>query len=350
MIDKLKTIRFRLYRSIENQTANLLAPVFPLGFWETRVRPTFFAPYYHVVSDERVAHVIHLHTYRNTAQFDADLDYFLEHFRPIEPDDLLEAAREGRPLREKTFILTVDDGLREVHEVIAPRLKQKGVPAIFFITTAFLDNRTLGYRHKASLLVERLDRQTPASAVAGKVARMLGCADASIEGIRSAILSTGNGDVDALDAIATVMDVDIDGYLADVQPYMTSDQVHALIRDGFYIGAHSVDHVPYKTLTPAEQLTQTRESVAQIRRQFELDYALFAFPFSDSGVRASFFAALDGQVDLFFGTSAFCHDSIKNNLHRFWMENTPLGAEDILKDLYARCRVRALFGLDKKKR
>lgn len=350
LIEKLKATRFRLYRSVEDLAARLLPPLLPLQFLEARIRPWLFAPYYHVVSDERVAHVINLHTYRGTGQFEADLDYFLKNFQPIELAELLGSVREGRRLKDRAFILTVDDGLREVHDVIAPRLKRKGVPAIFFITTAFLDNNVLGYRHKASLLVELLDRQPPSRNTADEVAKLLGCTDASIPGIKTAILSIGSDDRDLLDRVASVLDVDVDAYLADIRPYMTVEQVNSLVQDGFYIGAHSVDHFPYKTLTLVEQLKQTRDSAALIRRQFGLDYTLFAFPFSDSGVRASFFQELVGQIDLFFGTSAFSRDGIINNLQRFWMENTDHSAERILKALYARNWVRNSSGINAKKR
>ena len=43
-------------------------------------------------------------------------------------------------------------------EVVAPICLEKGAPATFFLTTAYLDNRTLGFRHKASVLIDACDR------------------------------------------------------------------------------------------------------------------------------------------------------------------------------------------------
>jgi len=66
--------------------------------------------------------------------------------------------KNGQPLTRQSFFLSFDDGLREPLDIIAPILKQKGVPATFFVNTATLDNLEMLYRHKASLLVDHVRR------------------------------------------------------------------------------------------------------------------------------------------------------------------------------------------------
>ena len=347
---EFKAIRFKLYRTFEDQAANLIAPVLPRDYLEKRIRPPLIVPYYHLVSDERVEHVINLYSYRNTAQFQADLDFFLKNYHPIGLAELLEAVKTGNRLKEKSFLITFDDGFREAHDIVAPILKQKGVPAVFFITTAFLDNQTLGYRHKASLLVERFDQRSHAAHITNKVAEILGCVGGTRSGVKKGLLSHEKMDREKLDAVASLLEVNFESYLFDRQPYLTTTQVRALIQDGFHIGAHSIDHFPYKSLTQAEQFTQTSQSTALIKQKFGLDYALFAFPYSDSGARAPLFEALNGRIDLYFGTSAFCRDPIKNMVHRFWMENTRYQAGAILNRIYVRNQIRQVFGLNKKSR
>jgi hypothetical protein len=182
--ENLRALRFKLYHALENQATFLLAPVLPRDRLERRIRPPVLIPYYHLVSDERLAHVIHLFSYRNTDQFKADLDFFLKYYQPIDLADLLAAVRSGRPLKEKTVLLTFDDGFREIHDVVAPILKQKGVPAVFFITAAFLDNKTLGYRHKASLLVERIDKLCRSRHTVKKIAQVLNCGNGGRRGLK----------------------------------------------------------------------------------------------------------------------------------------------------------------------
>ncbi len=348
--ENLRALRFQLYHAFENQVTFLLAPIVPRDRLERRLRPPVLIPYYHLVSDERVGHVIHLFSYRNTDQFKADLDFFLKYYRPIDLADLLAAVRSGRPLKEKAVLLTFDDGFREIHDVVAPILKQKGVPAIFFITAAFLDNQTLGYRHQASLLVERMHQLNPTPRTVKEVSRVLGCANGSRGSLVKKLVSRDGMDSKTLDGVASVLEVSFKQYLSDVQPYLTTVQLNDLVREGFHIGGHSINHFPYRTLTPSEQITQTSESTRTLRQAFGLDYSVFAFPYSDAGIRASFFEALDARIDLFFGTSAFSSDRISKIVQRFWMEDTSAPADTILNRLYIRHHVRELFGLNKAKR
>ena len=113
-------------------------------------------PYYHMVSDEQVPHVKHLYRYRNIRQFTKDLDFFLSHYEPVTLDDLLQHLNGNRSLPKRCFLLTFDDGFREMYDVVAPILKAKGVPAIFFLTTGFIDNVDMAHHCKLSLLVEHL--------------------------------------------------------------------------------------------------------------------------------------------------------------------------------------------------
>ena len=61
-----------------------------------------------------------------------------------------------KQLSQGKVFLSFDDGLREVYTIIAPILKERGLPATFFITTDFIDNKKLFYRNKASLLIEAI--------------------------------------------------------------------------------------------------------------------------------------------------------------------------------------------------
>src|ERR1700754_2724866 len=103
-------------------------------------------PYHHLVWDRPVRHIDPLYPYKNKQQFERDLDYLLKRFKPLDPSGLPAALAAGGPLPKGSFLLTFDDGLREVYEVAAPILLRKGVPAIFFLNPSYLDNRALFYR------------------------------------------------------------------------------------------------------------------------------------------------------------------------------------------------------------
>ncbi len=123
-----------------------------------------------------------------------------------------------------------------------------------------------------------------------------------------------------------------------------------MIDDGFTIGAHSIDHPFYSSLSIEDQLYQTIESIKHLRERFSLSYSAFAFPFSDNNVSKKFFEKLyeNGLVDVTFGKDEMINDSFLNNLQRFSMEIPFMPAKKIIALQYAIQFKRLLIGSEKK--
>ena len=104
-------------------------------------------PVYHTVSDCRIPHIVNVFAYRNIKQFETDLDFLQKYYCPVSLLDLVETLRGNALLPEKSFLLTFDDGYREIAEVVAPILIKRSIPAVFFLNSAFIDNRKMFYRN-----------------------------------------------------------------------------------------------------------------------------------------------------------------------------------------------------------
>jgi len=326
-------------------------PTIPLFLLKKLLKKALILPYYHIVSDREVPHVKHLYSFRNTTQFRDDLDFFLKNYSPLSLADLLERLKNDNSAPETAFHLTFDDGFSEQYGVVAPTLKEKGIPATFFLVSDFLDNKKLFYRHKASILVENLKRAN-GSKSRHELARILSKYGVNSTDFESAILSVRYEQKGVLDEIAPLLNVDFAEYLTNSKPYLTSPQVSKLVEDGFTIGAHGVDHRMYTSLSLKDQLYQTRESVDVITKCFSLEYRAFAFPHLDSGVSRGYFDAIfsNGYVDISFGTSGMIEDVYHNNLQRFPMEKTKEPAEIVIAREYVSKLARIVLRRDKIKR
>jgi peptidoglycan/xylan/chitin deacetylase (PgdA/CDA1 family) len=335
-----RSIAFRLLPSLAQQL--------PLNglIWITGKKIIF--PFYHLVSDIDVPHVKHLYAVRTTKEFISDLDFFLKHYKPIGISDFLDSINNGRPLPGNCFLLSFDDGLREFHDVATPILRQKGIPAVCFLNSGFIDNKDLFYRFKTSLLIERLQN---GNAPAGKQKSLENWfVDNHLRFTLDylGLLKVTYANRHILDELALIVDLHFDKYLEKRHPYLSSNQVLTLIQQGFTFGAHSIDHPEYRFLTEEEQIRQTDESIRSVTGKFGIKEKLFCFPFTDYGVKRTFFEQVFDPVkpiaDLTFGAAGLKQDSISRNIQRIPFEKTSLNAKQILGTEYLYFMIKSIFG------
>ena len=270
----------------------------------------FIIPFYHIVSDEDCLHVKHLYSYKGVKAFERDIDYLAKEYEPIAATDL-PAVLAGKYKGKKIMLLTFDDGLREMSEIVAPILLRKGIPAIFFLNTDYIDNRGLMFRYKVSLLIDTYLKK--------------GIDKTPLLNIRS---------IAELEKEKSL--VDFNAYLRSHRPYMTSLQIISLITQGFAVGSHSKSHPYYEDIGIEKQLSETLDSLAILKRDFGIEQKLFAFPFTDYGVSKEFFEQIfaGGQVDFSFGGAGIKRDIHARQLQRVPMEGWQADAEQILKSEY----------------
>jgi peptidoglycan/xylan/chitin deacetylase (PgdA/CDA1 family) len=289
-------------------------------------------PFYHAVSDEKIIHITHLYKVKTVARFVKDLDLLLKYYHPVSHEDLLESFRKDKPLQRNCFLLSFDDGLREFHDIIAPVLVRKGIPAVCFLNPAFIDNKALFYRYKASILTE-----------------LFGTKEFDID-----VMQIPYSRREVLDELAADQGYDFSEYLLDRQPYLTGSQVEKLISQGFGFGAHSIDHPEYRFISEEEQIRQTRESIQEVCTRFGLNYRLFSFPFTDFGVSATFFEMIFDPLhpiaDITFGGAGLKKDIRSEHLQRIPFEEATLNAKEILTSEYIYYMMKAIAGKNRIKR
>lgn len=295
-------------------------------------------PYYHMVSDTNVPHVSHLYRFRTIAEFTADVEYLLRHFKPVALSDIVNALNGGNALDRPCFHLTFDDGFREMHDIVAPILQRLGAPATFFLNTAFIDGGGLAHHNVLSVLLDRLQPGELSPAGYQRVESLLPATGSNAATLQERFLSIHCTRKSLVHSLAEILDVDIDGYVRQSRPYLSSEQIIALLDKGFNIGAHSHDHPLYADLTLPQQLMQTRMSLRLLDTRLGVSAKAFAFPFTDHGVENAFFNAAysEGLMDVSFGTAGLVSHFHPRNIERVSMEKTSAPAARILARQFAR--------------
>jgi peptidoglycan/xylan/chitin deacetylase (PgdA/CDA1 family) len=307
------------------------------SFFPTKVFPTMtnqklVSPFYHLVNDVNPTHTKHLYQVRNQKQFINDLEFFVKTYKAVTAEELILLNRSNKSIGN-SFFLSFDDGFREIYEIIAPILKKKGLPATFFINPAFIDNKELFFRNKASILIDScLNAGTPT--LHKEIRNYFQKNGIPYANFQSGFLKLGFDQTMVLDELAEIIGINFKEYLKHQRPYVTSDEIISLIKDGFTIGSHSHNHPDYADISLDKQLWQTKKSIDYITNTFNLKYRLFAFPFTDHGVSIKFFNEIADQVDLTFGTAGLKKDSIKYNMQRIPMEDKPFSAKTIINNEY----------------
>lgn len=277
-----------------------LAKILPFGILRKIAPKVPLNVFYHIVSNKYVPYVSAYHV-KTESEFIADIDFILSKYEPVDMETIVSGKAKPNSIH-----LSFDDGLRECSEIIAPILLQKGIPATFFVNSEFVGNHDFFKNYRESYSKDIL-------AKTGKVLSL----------------------------------AEINDALSDIRPYMNEKEIVKLANNGFTIGGHSVTHPEFWHLSLDEQFFEVKENMDWIREKFNPKLKVFAFPFTDDGVKAELFKKLYGEhiVDFTFGTAGYKPDQEKQHFQRIPMERkTNETAANILKSEYLYGTIRKLFG------
>jgi peptidoglycan/xylan/chitin deacetylase (PgdA/CDA1 family) len=253
-----------------------------------------------------------------------------------------------KPLLKPSMILSFDDGLREVYDIIAPILVEKGIPATFFINPEFIDNKGLFFKYKANLVIDRLEKHNYPSSILEVAGSRLDPSYRDKNLLRKALLNLKKEDEELISVMAELVEVDFETFVKIRKPYMSLEQVRKLSQQGFQIGSHSMDHPLFSLLSFDEQIGQVDESIRWIRDNLEQDHRFFAFPFTDEGVGKTFFDRIfredQPMVDMTFGTAGMKRDPYPFHFQRIPMDVSGTGARIYLKGEYIYYLLKAMVG------
>jgi peptidoglycan/xylan/chitin deacetylase (PgdA/CDA1 family) len=293
-------------------------------------------PFYHVVSDWHLPHIRHLYRYRRVDEFKKDLEQMLTYYEPVSLSDFLRKTHHDlhkpriEDKKRRFMVLTFDDGLVECHQTIAPILKQKGIPATFFLNNYFIDNRGLFYRFRASLVIDKVISDCKARE---KAAEFLNIPEDKIEVAIGMIKYDQHA---LLDRLAKEVEVDFVDYLREYPVYMNSQQVKELVDWGFEIGGHSPEHADFSLLDTEAIITRVKASIEDLQQRFGTSNSYFSFPFTSCAVPGEVIKTLmeEHHVKALLGTSGLKKTGKQGFIQRIPMEEFDMPALEALKGEY----------------
>ena len=208
--------------------------------------------------------------------------------------------------------------------MVRPLLLNRGLPCTFFLTIDWLDNRKLYFRHLISLCVDRalsLDAADSQEFLLGLNHRF-GLELADLTDFMDWITAFRSRDEAVLNPICVDLGVDVAGFLADQQPYLTESQIQQLYQEGFTIGAHGLSHRKLGFIPPEEIELEIVGSCRAILKITGQSVVPFSFPQSAGNVSREQLAGIlasNPEVGLLFDTKDLRRDA-GFMINRVWAE------------------------------
>lgn len=242
--------------------------------------------------------------------FAKHMDFLKRKFRPLSLDDFRQHMESGTPFPEGACLVTFDDGWVDNHDYALPILQERGIPAVIFVATDYIDSdRPFWQEYLGHLLYQASAHGLGESLLRSHDIRLPGPEDDA--SLRQAVANT----IDrfrskSYESIDDLMD-ELANALSSAAPdheasppdkFMTWQQVRALSDRGLAVASHSCSHRLLARLDQATVMTEFERSRQVLQFRLGLDTCTLAYPGGsyDARVRQS---AIDAGFRLGFTTN-----------------------------------------------
>lgn len=217
------------------------------------------------------------------AMFDQQMDYISSHYFPITAHQAVAALRGDTRLPSRAILVTFDDGYRDFRAYAWPILKDYGVPALLFVSTAF-PSASRGFWWDE---LHEMVAQTEARRV-------------DVSDLGSFPLETGEDRWNAVRALNRFLKrlapYDLSAKLQELRSalgtpkfgeslVLTWDELRSLTADGLAVGSHTRTHSAMPYLTTQQLVDEMHGAHADLERELGQFLPLFSYPFGFADAR-----------------------------------------------------------------
>lgn len=218
----------------------------------------------------------------NPGDFEAALKFLTKYYSPVCLEDVL-AYSEGCSLPPRAVLVTFDDGYASIMEWAATLCAKLGVPAIFFLNAAFLDNHRLAPDNLVCYVANTLGMEAITTAARAikrtDIPRLKSLAD--VFSCLFPSISLGERQV-FLDTLTELGRIDERILAEGAGLYMTRTQVRKLACMGFEIGSHTYTHVHCRSLSPQSLDQEIARNKTELQRLSGKEVRSFSLPYGSS--------------------------------------------------------------------
>lgn len=242
-------------------------------------------------------------------QLEAELKFLTTYYTPVSLQDVL-AASDGRGLPPRAILVTFDDGYASVLESAVPLCRKLGLPAIFFVNAAFLDNERLAPDNLVCYAANVLGMETindAARAVKGShIPKLRSLTEVFTSFFPSITLLEREAFLDALIDLGEIGDL----LAGEAGLYLTRKQLRWLASLEFEIGNHTYTHANCRSLTPEDFEREIGRNKTELGILTGRQVRSFSVPYGSS---ADLTADVKKHLQLSGHEAVFLSESVANS-------------------------------------
>jgi peptidoglycan/xylan/chitin deacetylase (PgdA/CDA1 family) len=176
-------------------------------------------------------------------RFETEMKWLQEETTILSESDLMDVIYKNKKIKGLCSMVTFDDGYADNYDIAYPILNKLGIPAIYFIPTKHINDRSLGWWDIASYIIKNTEKSTVHfrernwdlssshrhDFIVYIVNVLKGLEPSRIEGF--------------LNELSSNLEVPIPSKEMQSKELMTWEQINEVSQNGITIGSHSHEHV-----------------------------------------------------------------------------------------------------------
>ena len=215
--------------------------------------------------------------------FAAVIRELCEHGQCLSIEDVVECRLNGQKYPPNAFVISFDDGFENNYSIAAPILAEEGVPAVFYVTTKFIEHNGMSWIDRIEYCLEK--------AASGRLSfkwdvetRLFQNSEDKIKLLEEIRLNVKKDST--IDVVAFANDIfdqcDMEPVSQSNDPLdqkMSWEQVRALNESpGFTVGGHTHTHATMSFLSPENLNEEISISLRLLREKAGVMPRHFSYP------------------------------------------------------------------------